>query len=271
MPWPRCSRPWPRPPRPSRLRWRARRPAPVAYVANVESGTISRIRLATGRAERPVSLGRRSGPWAIAVAPGGRTIWVANIESGTVTPVSTRTGRAGRPVQVPAQPDELVVAPDGKTVWVASRISITARSWAGSRRSARSPGGPEADPGRYQSGPDRGLARQPDRVRGHAGPQRQDPGGQPDRDQRPDRPRPPGAAGDGPDATWPSAPACPESLDVTVARHRPRMAWSAGSSPGLAGSPGRSPPPPSPPPWASPRTAAGCTCWPMRRRPPAAT
>ncbi len=103
----------------------ARRPVPVAYVANAESGTISRIGLATGRAERPVSLGRHSGPWAIAVAPGGRTIWVANIESGTVTPVSTRTGRAGRPVKVPAQPSELAVAPDGKTVWVVSQIDGT--------------------------------------------------------------------------------------------------------------------------------------------------
>jgi DNA-binding beta-propeller fold protein YncE len=102
-----------------------RQPAPVAYVASVVSGTISRIRLAAGRAERPVSLGRRSGPWAIAVAPGGRTIWVANIENGTVTSVSTRTGRAGRPVKVPAQPSELAVAPDGKTVWVVSQIDGT--------------------------------------------------------------------------------------------------------------------------------------------------
>jgi len=101
----------------------ARRPAPVAYVANAISGTVSRIRLGTGRAEPPVQLGRRSGPWAIGVAPGGRTIWVANFANGTVTPVSTRTGRAGRPAHVPAQPIELAVAPDGKTVWVASQIN----------------------------------------------------------------------------------------------------------------------------------------------------
>ncbi|HEY3904974.1 MAG TPA: YncE family protein [Streptosporangiaceae bacterium] len=100
----------------------ARRPAPVAYVANLVSGTVSRIRLGAARAEPPVRLGRRSGPFDIAAAPGGRTIWVADIGNGTVTPVSTRTGRAGRPVHVPAQPDELAVAPDGKTVWVASQI-----------------------------------------------------------------------------------------------------------------------------------------------------
>jgi DNA-binding beta-propeller fold protein YncE len=103
----------------------ARRTAPVAYVANVVSGTISRIRLASGRAEPPVRLGRRSGPWAIAVAPGGRTIWVANAGNGTVTPISTRTGRAGRPAKVPAQPTELAVAPNGKTVWVVSQINGT--------------------------------------------------------------------------------------------------------------------------------------------------
>jgi DNA-binding beta-propeller fold protein YncE len=103
----------------------ARRPGPVAYVANAVSGTISRIRLDSERAERPVRLGRRSGPWAIAVAPGGRTIWVASVGNGTVTPVSTRTGRAGRPVKVPAEPTELAVAPDGKTVWVVSQIDGT--------------------------------------------------------------------------------------------------------------------------------------------------
>ena len=91
-------------------------------MANVVSGTVSRIRLGAGRAEPPVQLGRRSGPWAMAVAPGGRTIWVADIGNGTVTPVSTRTGRAGRPVHVPAQPVELAIAPDGKTIWVASQI-----------------------------------------------------------------------------------------------------------------------------------------------------
>lgn len=103
----------------------ARRPAPVAYVANAISGTISRIRLATGRTERPVRLGHHSGPWAIAVAPGGRTIWVASIGNGTVTPVSTRTGRAGRPIKVPRLPEELAVAPDGRTVWVVSQIDGT--------------------------------------------------------------------------------------------------------------------------------------------------
>jgi DNA-binding beta-propeller fold protein YncE len=36
--------------------------APVLYVANFQSGTVSRIDTATGRAERPVRLGRRSGP-----------------------------------------------------------------------------------------------------------------------------------------------------------------------------------------------------------------
>lgn len=101
----------------------ARRRAPTAYVANLLSGTISRIALAGGRAERPVSLGRRSGPWAIAVAPGGRTLWVASAGNGTVTPVSTRTGRAGRAIRVPRLPEELAVAPDGKTVWVVSQLS----------------------------------------------------------------------------------------------------------------------------------------------------
>lgn len=103
----------------------SRRPAPVAYVANFISGTISRIALATGRARPPVRLGAKSGPWDIAVAPGGQTIWVASTGNGTVTPVSTRTGRPGRSIKVPRLPRNLAIAPDGKTLWVASEISGT--------------------------------------------------------------------------------------------------------------------------------------------------
>ena len=64
-----------------------RPPLPVAYVANALSGTISRIRLAAGRAERPVRLGKRSGrvawsvrttsaPAAMGLTPDGRRLYV---------------------------------------------------------------------------------------------------------------------------------------------------------------------------------------------------
>ncbi len=161
-------------------------PAPVAYVANLLSGTVSRITPGYGPAPSgPVRLGRRSGPWAIAVAPDGRTICVASIGRGTVTPVSTRTGRPGQPDQGPAAARGLAVAPDGKTVWVVSQIDgnnqalgrVTPISTA-TGRAGRS------DPGRHRSWPARHLARQPDRLPGHGGPQQPDPARQPDRDQR---------------------------------------------------------------------------------------
>jgi DNA-binding beta-propeller fold protein YncE len=83
----------------------ARRPAaPVLYVANFQSGTVSRIDTAAGRAERPVVLGRRSGPSALVTVRSRRILYVAEFGSGMVTPVRTATRRAGRPIPVGAGP-----------------------------------------------------------------------------------------------------------------------------------------------------------------------
>ena len=102
----------------------ARRPAsPVAYVANWQSGTVSRFDTATGRRLAAVRLGARSGPIALAVAPNRRTVYVANYVAGTVTPISTRTGRPGRPIKVPALPDYLGITPNGRTLYVASEVN----------------------------------------------------------------------------------------------------------------------------------------------------
>jgi YVTN family beta-propeller protein len=95
----------------------------AAYIANLGSGTVTRIDTATNRLEAPVRLGPRSGPIAVAVTPDGKTAYVASIESSTVTPVSTSTGRPGRPIRVPRAPDHLAVTPDGKTLYVASQVN----------------------------------------------------------------------------------------------------------------------------------------------------
>jgi DNA-binding beta-propeller fold protein YncE len=103
----------------------AGKPAATAYVANLGSGTVSRVDTATGRTEPAVRVGRRSLPLAIAVTPNGTTVYVASYLASTVTPISTRTGRPGHPVKVPRLPDYLTVAPNGKTVYVASEISAS--------------------------------------------------------------------------------------------------------------------------------------------------
>jgi YVTN family beta-propeller protein len=101
----------------------SRRKPAILYVANLESGSVSRINTATNRAERPVTLGRKSVPFAIVTAPNGRTVYVANYGTSTVTPISTRTGRRGKAIKVPRGPDYLAITPNGKTLYVASEIN----------------------------------------------------------------------------------------------------------------------------------------------------
>ncbi len=113
---------------PATARTATARPAParkaraIAYVANMESGTVSRIDTATDRLLRPIRLARRSTPWVVAVTPDGKTAYVASYFNSTVTPFSTRTGRVGKPIKVPHLPDGLAITPDGKTLYVVSEM-----------------------------------------------------------------------------------------------------------------------------------------------------
>ena len=75
-------------------------------------------------------------PQAIAITPGGRTVYVLDWGSAAVTPIDTATGRAGPPIQVGSYPYAITVAPDGTTAYVASygSDSVTPiRSGASSR------------------------------------------------------------------------------------------------------------------------------------------
>ena len=64
----------------------------TAYVANLDSGTVTPIRTATNTALPPIKAGRH--PDAIAITPDGKTAYVANDGSGTVTPIRTATNTA---------------------------------------------------------------------------------------------------------------------------------------------------------------------------------
>ena len=98
-------------------------PERTAFVANATSGTVTPVTLATGRAGRPIRVGK--GPRAIAVTPNGRTALVANSGSGTVTPIDTLTRRAGAPIRVGADPLAVAITPDGRTALVTSSGSGT--------------------------------------------------------------------------------------------------------------------------------------------------
>jgi DNA-binding beta-propeller fold protein YncE len=101
----------------------------MAYAINATSDTVLPLDTATGRAGRPIRVGRD--PDAIAITPDGKTVYVASLTGDTVTPVRTRTGKAGRPVKVGFEPDAIAITPDGKTAYVLnSSQSVTPVSTA---------------------------------------------------------------------------------------------------------------------------------------------
>jgi YVTN family beta-propeller protein len=92
----------------------------TAYVASINSGTVTPIATATNTADPPIPLGFDT--FAIAITPDGKTAYVAKGD-GTVTPIATATNTAGPPI--PAGPGVIAITPDGKTAYVANQISDT--------------------------------------------------------------------------------------------------------------------------------------------------
>lgn len=99
---------------PSRSRERALS-APVAYVANSASGTVTPIDTVTHQAERPIKVG--TGPAGIASSPDGSTVYVGNDKSNDVSVIDTRTNSVVATIATPA-PSVLAVTPNGATVLV---------------------------------------------------------------------------------------------------------------------------------------------------------
>jgi DNA-binding beta-propeller fold protein YncE len=91
-----------------------------AVVDDNSTSWVSSVNLRTGARTRIVVPG---GADAIALSPGGRTLYVSDYDNAIV-PVATATGQAGRPLPVPSgpdsdlTPDHLAVAADGETIYV---------------------------------------------------------------------------------------------------------------------------------------------------------
>jgi DNA-binding beta-propeller fold protein YncE len=82
-------------------------------------GVVFPVDLVTNTVQWPIRVGGLgSGPGALAVLPGGKTVHVANNGDGTVVPISTARDRAGRPIKVGRAPDAIAVTPDGRAVYV---------------------------------------------------------------------------------------------------------------------------------------------------------
>lgn len=104
---------------------------------SLQSGRMRPGRRGAGRAGRPIRVG--SYPFAISVAPDGRTAYVASYGSDTVTPIDVATGRAGRPVDAGQAPDALAVTPDSSAVYAVGGDSDTVTPISAVTGSARQP------------------------------------------------------------------------------------------------------------------------------------
>jgi YVTN family beta-propeller protein len=95
------------------------------YVGAYNTNTVIPVSTATNTAGKPIKVG--SGPFKLAMAPGGRTLYVLSARFGrpdrnlgSVTAIRTATNTAGKPVQVGKSPSGIAFAPGGKTAWIAT-------------------------------------------------------------------------------------------------------------------------------------------------------
>jgi YVTN family beta-propeller protein len=90
--------------------------AAIAWVANQEDGTISRIDLTTHEA---VTLNVGTFPYGVAASRDGLRAYVGNVEDGTVSVIDAVTPAVIATVPVGTYPRGIAVTPDGAKVYVA--------------------------------------------------------------------------------------------------------------------------------------------------------
>jgi YVTN family beta-propeller protein/autotransporter-associated beta strand protein len=89
------------------------------YVANLISGTVSVIDLATGTTGTPITVGTH--PFGMAILPDGRKLYVANLGSASVSVIDTATNTVVTTIAT-AQPGGVAVSPDGSRVYVTNNV-----------------------------------------------------------------------------------------------------------------------------------------------------
>jgi YVTN family beta-propeller protein len=97
-----------------------------AYIANVDSDTVSVIDTATSKVTATITVG--SGPFGVAVTRDGSKVYVAScsslcrINNGTLSVIDTASNTLiGSPITVGITPTGVAVSPDGSTVYVTNQ------------------------------------------------------------------------------------------------------------------------------------------------------
>jgi YVTN family beta-propeller protein len=97
--------------------------APLAYVANVSSNTVSVIATATNTLVGTVAVG--IAPHGVAVSPNGAFAYVTNLSSSTVSVIATATNAVAATVGVGTEPLGVAFSPDGSFAYVVNAGSNT--------------------------------------------------------------------------------------------------------------------------------------------------
>lgn len=92
-----------------------------AFVANIGSGTVTAIDLASGAKLADLATGE--GAEGIAVTPDGRSIWVTNRAADTLSIVDTRTLEIKATIPCPSFPIRVEITPDGRRALVSTARS----------------------------------------------------------------------------------------------------------------------------------------------------
>ena len=83
-----------------------------AYVANIQSGTVSVVDMASARKVRDIRIGTR--PEGIAVTPDGRQLWVIEVGGDAVNVFDAATLRPLSKLKTGKQPIRVAISPDGQ-------------------------------------------------------------------------------------------------------------------------------------------------------------
>ncbi len=94
---------------------------PFAYVANINSNTVSVINLPTSTVANTITVG--SGPWGVAVSPDQTQVYVSNNHGNNVSVINTASNTVAATIPVQSSPFGVAFTPDATEAYVVNGSS----------------------------------------------------------------------------------------------------------------------------------------------------
>lgn len=100
--------------------------ARYVYTGNYSDGTVSVIDTATNQVVgTPIPAGDPSGPYTMAIAPNGKTLYVGNGASEDLVLINTQTNQPSGSIFLGDSPEVIAISPDGKTAYATIGDGVT--------------------------------------------------------------------------------------------------------------------------------------------------